>query len=154
MGNNKKKKRKRGECIKERGNRGEIALSSMKYFELFTTLPHFVVLSPPQFTLFLSPLFLYIFFSLILSSLHYPSLWVAYHHPLLTKKPELVRLLFDTHTHALPGLSHPYLPFTGNEEIENQLRRDKVMAKNEIKMLLLGAGESGKVSLPPVIIHQ
>ena len=98
MGNNKKKKRKRGECIKERGNRGEIALSSMKYFELFTTLPHFVVLSPPQFTLFLSPLFLYIFFSLILSSLHYPSLWVAYHHPLLTKKPELVRLLFDTHT--------------------------------------------------------
>ena len=56
MGSNKKKKRKRGECIKERGNRGEIALSSMKYFELFTTLPHFVVLSPPQFTLFLSPL--------------------------------------------------------------------------------------------------
>jgi hypothetical protein len=72
---------------------------------------------------------------------------------LLTKKPELVRLLFEyTHTPWF-GLSHPYLPFTGNEEIENQLRRDKVMAKNEIKMLLLGAGESGKVSLPPVIIH-
>jgi guanine nucleotide-binding protein subunit alpha len=35
----------------------------------------------------------------------------------------------------------------GNDEIENQLRRDRMMAKNEIKMLLLGAGESGKVSL-------
>jgi hypothetical protein len=41
----------------------------------------------------------------------------------------------------------PLTPLSGNEEIENQLRRDKVMAKNEIKMLLLGAGESGKVSL-------
>ena len=39
-------------------------------------------------------------------------------------------------------------PSPGNDEIENQLRRDKVMAKNEIKMLLLGAGESGKVSVP------
>lgn len=43
------------------------------------------------------------------------------------------------------SLGLPPLPVTGNEEIESQLRRDKVMAKNEIKMLLLGAGESGKV---------
>lgn len=33
----------------------------------------------------------------------------------------------------------------GNDEIETQLRRNPMMAKNDIKMLLLGTGDSGKM---------
>ena len=53
---------------------------------------------------------------------------------------------FSSRPHSASN-AHTYLPsfLSGNDEIENQLKRDRMMAKNEIKMLLLGAGESGKV---------
>lgn len=46
-----------------------------------------------------------------------------------------------------------FLP--GDQEIESQIRRDRANARNEIKMLLLGAGESGKVGsrLPHCAYH-
>lgn len=39
-----------------------------------------------------------------------------------------------------------------NEEIENQLKRDKMMQRNEIKMLLLGMiAQKGMISRPSFI---
>ena len=38
------------------------------------------------------------------------------------------------------------LVLVGNKEIEAQLKKDKSNAKRQVNILLLGAGESGKVS--------
>ena len=43
--------------------------------------------------------------------------------------------------HYRPSLSSTL----GNDEIESYLKRDRLIAKIEFKILLLGAGESGKV---------
>jgi guanine nucleotide-binding protein G(i) subunit alpha len=39
-----------------------------------------------------------------------------------------------------------------NEEIENQLKRDKMLQRNEIKMLLLGAYPFGRLPRAPCIL--
>lgn len=37
-----------------------------------------------------------------------------------------------------------------NEEIENQLKKDRLMQRNEIKMLLLGASPAAPSLCPPL----
>lgn len=38
---------------------------------------------------------------------------------------------------------HPAFPLAGNDAIDSQLKQDRILAENTIKMLLLGARESG-----------
>jgi len=53
--------------------------------------------------------------------------------------------LFPMFISVLRGTTDHLSCILGNDEIESQLERDGLMAKNEIKILLLGAGESDKV---------
>lgn len=69
--------------------------------------------------------------------------WVVFSRPVSTMRPRPVSISIML-IHQRACQLNPYL-LSGNDAIENQLKRDRMMAKNEIKMLLLGAGESGKV---------
>lgn len=61
------------------------------------------------------------------------------------------RLLLVSGPHCnieIPVCSVPlgFYGVLGNQEIERQLKKDRAEAKRQVNILLLGAGESGKVS--------